>query len=106
MGALVAVLSVVLLVVVLKAWFGKGMSLEGGSISGHSAVAFSIATAVSLMTKDPVSSLLTIILALMVSNSRLLLRLHTFREVLLGALLGAGLTMIVLLLFTFLGPLS
>jgi len=105
MGTLVAVLSVVLSIVILKAWAGKRTSPEGGGISGHSAVAFSIATAVSLLTKDPISSLLTIILALMVSNSRLILRLHTFREVLLGALLGAGLTITVLLLFTFLGPL-
>jgi diacylglycerol kinase (ATP) len=100
MGTLVAILSVVISVVILKAvGRGKGTPLEGGSVSGHSAVAFAIATVVSLTTKDPVSSLLTLALALMVSNSRIVLRLHTFREVLLGALVGIFLTLAVLLIF-------
>jgi diacylglycerol kinase (ATP) len=99
MGTLVAILSVVILVVILKALAGKGTPLEGGSVSGHSAVAFAIATVVSLTTKDPVSSLLTLSLAIMVSNSRIVLRLHTFREVLLGALVGTLLTLAVLLVF-------
>ncbi len=98
-GTLVAILTVVISVVILKALAGKGTPMEGGSVSGHSAVAFSFATAVSLTTKDPVSSLLTLIMALMVSNSRIVLRFHTFREVLLGALLGTVLTLTVLLLF-------
>jgi diacylglycerol kinase (ATP) len=102
MGALVSILSVVITVVIFKACAGKGKPLEGGSVSGHSAVAFSIATVVTLMTKDPISSILTAALALMVSNSRLVLRLHTFREVLLGALVGSGITLSVLLLFNYL----
>lgn len=100
MGTLVAILSVVISVVILKALLaGKGTPLEGGSVSGHSAVAFAIATIVSLTTKDPISSLLTAALAFMVSNSRIVLRLHTFREVLLGALVGTFLTVAVLLVF-------
>jgi diacylglycerol kinase (ATP) len=102
MGTLVAILSVVITVVIFKAFAGKGKPLEGGSVSGHSAVAFSIATVVSLTTKDPISSVLTMVLAIMVSNSRLVLRLHTFREVLLGALVGTGITLLVLILFIYL----
>ena len=98
-GALVAILSVVISIVILKAAAGKGSPLEGGSVSGHSAVAFAIATIVSLTTRDPVSSLLTLTLAVMVSNSRIALRLHTFREVLLGALFGICLTVAVLCVF-------
>lgn len=99
MGTLVAILSVVLSVVILKALAGKGTPLEGGSVSGHAAVAFAIVTVVSVTTRDPVSSLLTLALAFMVSNSRIALRLHTFREVLLGALIGSILTLAVLLVF-------
>jgi diacylglycerol kinase (ATP) len=98
-GSLVAILSVVISVVILKAVAGKGTPMEGGSVSGHSAIAFAIATIVSLTTKDPVSSLLTVALAFMVSNSRIVLRLHTMREVLLGALVGTFLTVAVLLVF-------
>jgi diacylglycerol kinase (ATP) len=66
-------------------------------------VAFSIATAVSLNTGDPLISLLCIAMAVMVSHSRLLMRIHTMREVVLGSLVGAGLTIVVLLAFRYLG---
>lgn len=98
-GALVAILCVIISVVILKTVAGKGTPLEGGSVSGHSAVAFAIATIVSLTTKDPVSSLLTVTLAIMVSTSRIALRLHTFREVLMGALFGISVSVAVLLVF-------
>jgi diacylglycerol kinase (ATP) len=48
---------------------------------------------------DPLCSILTLVMAVMVSNSRLLLRLHTLREVVLGAILGSTLTLAMLLLF-------
>ncbi len=99
MGTLVAILVVVMIVVVLKALTGKGTPLEGGLPSGHAAVAFSIATSVSLNTQDPLVSLLTVALAVMVSHSRLLLRIHTVREVVLGGVVGTGITLLVLLLF-------
>lgn len=101
MGTIVSMLTVIIAVVILKTLAGKGTPLEGGVPSGHSAMAFSIATIVSLSTRDPVSSVLTLALAFMVSNSRLLMRLHTFREVVYGALLGFVLTMGVLLLFKY-----
>lgn len=99
MGALVSLLIVVILVVILKALSGKGTPLEGGLPSGHAAIAFSIATVVSLNTQDPLTSILTIALAVMVSHSRLLLHIHSMREVLLGAITGTTVTLVVLLLF-------
>lgn len=101
MGTIVSMLIVIITVVILKALAGKGTPLEGGVPSGHSAMAFSIATIVSLATMDPVSSVLTLALAVMVSNSRLLMRLHTFKEVVYGAILGIVLTLGVLLLFKY-----
>ena len=61
--------------------------------------AFAIATIVSLNTQDPIISILTISLAVMVSHSRLLLRHHTLREVMLGAATGVAITVVILLLF-------
>ncbi len=103
MGTAVALLMVIIAVVFLKALSGKGKPLEGGLPSGHAAVAFSIATIVSLNTQDPITSLLTLGLAVMVSHSRLLLRIHTPAEVLLGALTGTAITVGVMLLFRFAG---
>jgi len=99
MATVVAILSVVIMVVIFKACAAKGTPLEGGTVSGHSAVAFAIATAVTFATQDPISSLLTVILALMVCHSRVALRLHTTREVVLGAGLGTVLTLAVLVIF-------
>jgi diacylglycerol kinase (ATP) len=103
MGTIVALLMVVIAVVFLKALSGKGTPLEGGLPSGHAAVAFAIATIVSLTTQDPLTSLLTIILAVMVSHSRLLLNIHTTREVVIGAVTGTVITLAVLLLFKVMG---
>jgi diacylglycerol kinase (ATP) len=103
MGTSVALLMVVIAVVFLKALSGTGKPLEGGLPSGHAAVAFAIATIVSLNTQDPITSLLTIILAVMVCHSRLLLNIHTVREVLIGAVTGTAITLAVLLLFKTMG---
>lgn len=103
MGTVVALLMVVIAVVFLKALSGTGKPLEGGLPSGHAAVAFAIATIVSFNTHDPITSLLTIILAVMVSHSRLILNIHTMREVVIGAVTGTAITMAVLLLFKAVG---
>jgi len=92
---------VVFVVVILKSLSGRGTPLEGGLPSGHAAIGFSIATIVTLSTQDPLISLLTIALAVMVSHSRLLLNIHSTREVILGALTGVGVTLFILLLFRF-----
>lgn len=99
MGTVVSVLVVIIVVIMIKSFTGTGSPLEGGIPSGHAAVAFSIATAVSLNTRDPLTSLLSISLAVMVSHSRLLMRIHTLREVIFGSILGAAITISVLLLF-------
>jgi diacylglycerol kinase (ATP) len=99
LGTLVAILIVVITVVMVKSVTGTGTPLHGGLPSGHAAVAFSVATAVSLNTRDPLISILTIALAIMVSHSRLLMKIHTLREVVYGASLGTGITLLVLQLF-------
>ncbi len=93
----VSVLVVLFLVVLLKARFGMGSPLHGGMPSGHSAVAFSIVTAVILSGAGIVLSLLTLILAAMVSHSRLLLGIHSLKEVIAGAALGVLATVLIYL---------
>lgn len=99
MSTVISLLTVVIIVVILKAISGKGTPLEGGLPSGHAAVSFAIATIVTFSTLDPIISILAITLAVMVSHSRLLLRYHTLREVLLGALTGVLITVAILLVF-------
>ncbi len=99
LGAIVSLLLVVIVVVILKAMSGKGTPLHGGLPSGHAAVAFTIATLVSLKTQDPITSILTICLAIMVSHSRLLMRIHSLQEVILGGVTGTAITLVVVLVF-------
>jgi len=102
MAAIVSLLIVIIIVVMLKAMSGKGSFLHGGILSGHAAIAFSIATLVTLSTQEPIISLLTLSLAVMVSHSRLLMRIHSLREVILGAATGLGITLVVTLVFRWL----
>lgn len=99
MGTVIAILIVVIVVIIVKSATGTGTPLHGGIPSGHAAVAFSIATAVSLNTHDPLISLLSLLLAIMVSHSRLLMKIHTLREVVIGACIGSVITLLVLQLF-------
>lgn len=99
MGTIVSILIVLIVVIILKSVTGTGTSLHGGIPSGHAAVAFSIATAVSLNTADPLISLLSFSLAVMVSHSRLLMKIHTLREIIVGATVGSVITLLVLQLF-------
>jgi diacylglycerol kinase (ATP) len=102
-GTIVSVLVVTIVVIMVKSLTRTGSPLHGGIPSGHAAVAFSVATAVSLNTRDPLTSLLCFALAAMVSHSRLLMRIHTVREVIIGSLIGAGITIIVTLVFKSIG---
>jgi diacylglycerol kinase (ATP) len=99
MGTVVSVLIVTIVVIIVKSLTGGGTPLQGGIPSGHAAVAFSIATALSIKTCDPLISILAGSLAVMVSHSRLLMRIHTMRDIIIGSCIGTGITMIVLILF-------
>jgi len=98
--SVVSALTVIIVVVLLKARGEKGTPLHGGMPSGHAAVSFSIATSIVLSPVGPVLSLLAVVMAAMVSQSRLLMGIHTLREVLAGAALGAGATLVLHLLFS------
>lgn len=84
----VAFAGTTLAVVLGKAALGKGQPLRGGMPSGHAAVAFSLATAGAFVSRDALVALIGLALALLVTQSRLLCRVHTLREVIAGALLG------------------
>ena len=90
----------VLLVLVLKAFTGKGTFLRGGLPSGHAAAAFGLWTAVSLLSRHPLITAITFILALTIAVSRVRLGIHSFLEVTAGALLGVGVTALCFWVFT------
>ena len=97
--AMVSAVLVVLLVVLVKARVGHGSPLHGGMPSGHAGVACSIATSLAFAAPSLPVLLLGWLLALLVAQSRVLLGVHHYTEVVAGSLLGTGVTLAVHLLF-------
>ncbi|HHV45668.1 MAG TPA: phosphatase PAP2 family protein [Tissierellia bacterium] len=86
----IAIVLVILLTIFAKAMFykGKGTPFQGGTVSGHTAVSFCIATIVSFIADNMLVSTLSFIMAILVGESRIEGRIHTLFEVIMGALLG------------------
>jgi diacylglycerol kinase (ATP) len=97
--AFVSLAVVVILVVIMKAFFGRGEPLRGGMPSGHAAVSFSIWTASFYLAGSVPIIVLTFLLAVMVSWGRWSSGVHRPIEVITGALLGASITFLFFLLF-------
>lgn len=93
-----SLLLVIILVILLKAHYNRGRPLHGGMPSGHTAVAFSIAVSTFILAESTIIGLLVLLLATLVSQSRLLMNIHTPKEVFLGALLGTVVTLLAYLL--------
>ncbi|MBE9531712.1 MAG: diacylglycerol kinase, partial [Proteobacteria bacterium] len=82
--ALITLLLVLISVVASKASFGRGRPLHGGMPSGHAAVAFSLWISVSLISLNPTVVIITLIMALLISLSRLTGRIHSPFEIFMG----------------------
>jgi len=85
--------------IIAKAIFGEGTPLKGGMPSGHSALGFSIATAISLITEEPICILLSFLLAFITAQSRVDSEVHSILEVVVGAIFGIILTLFIFTLF-------
>lgn len=95
---ILAIVSITTLVA--KAIFGEGTPLKGGMPSGHSAIAFSIATTIALITGQLAVVVLSYILAFIVAQSRVDSEVHSIVEVIAGGIFG---TLITILLFRIFG---
>ncbi|MBC6696031.1 diacylglycerol kinase [Terrisporobacter mayombei] len=92
---LICVVLVLIAVVVVKALTFTGTPLKGGMPSGHAALAFALATAITMMIERPVACTLAYIMAILVAQSRIEGKIHTFWETVAGALLGILVAMLV-----------
>lgn len=83
-----AFLAVVFFVISGKAFFRHGTPFRGGAVSGHAAIAFSVWTAILLAQNNVFVTGVTFLLALLVAQSRLRAKIHSFWEVVAGAVIG------------------
>ena len=97
--AALAVIMIMLMVILIKAHFGRGFPLRGGFPSGHSASAFSLWVSLLHVTANPWLIACGFLAALLVAASRLRLKIHTFQDVVFGALLGSAVTLLLFRVF-------
>lgn len=88
--AVMSVAIVLLAVLLLKGIFYKKDTshLFGGSVSGHSALAFNLATIGAIVSDNYVIWIILYSLAILVAESRYEAKIHALKEVLLGGILG------------------
>lgn len=86
------------IVIVLKAWGRRGRVLAGGVVSGHSALAFFLATSIAFFTASYWAAALAFGLAALISQSRVEGGIHSTGEVVLGGAVGALVGVIVFML--------
>ncbi|MFZ5908113.1 MAG: diacylglycerol kinase [Nitrospirota bacterium] len=98
--ALIAFVLVVILVVITKAYLGKGLPLRGGMPSGHAALAFAAWVATTYMTEHFTASILSFVIAVLIAQSRIVTKAHTIWEVVLGSLMGASVTFLLFRIFS------
>jgi diacylglycerol kinase (ATP) len=100
---LIALVLTILLVIATKALTGRGTPLRGGLPSGHAAIAFAGWMAVTLVLDDYdhrfLISSVTLIMALLVAQTRVESGVHSSGEVAYGATLGALTTLVLFQLF-------
>ncbi|AKL95787.1 diacylglycerol kinase DgkA [Clostridium aceticum] len=90
----IVLIIVIFSTIALKAYFGRGTPLQGGMPSGHAAVAFSLATAMTFISENMFIATLSALMALLVCQSRIEGKIHSFLEVLVGGVLGIVITII------------
>lgn len=96
---LIAIVVVCFLTVIIKAFFGEGTPLKGGMPSGHSAISFAIATAISFLTESQTCIVLSFVMALITAQSRVDSKVHSIWEVIVGAIFGVLVTMLIFSIF-------
>jgi diacylglycerol kinase (ATP) len=91
----IVLLAILALVVSSKIFLHSGTPFRGGMPSGHSAVAFSIWTIISLFYPNSLVIFLVFILAFLVSRSRIRDGIHSGLEVFMGGVVGILMTLLI-----------
>lgn len=98
--SVISFIIVVILVVITKTYFGKGLPLRGGIPSGHAALAFSAWVVTTYITENFIVSMISFAIAVIIARSRVIIKAHTPWEVILGGLIGATVTFLLFRIFS------
>lgn len=100
--ALVTISLVVVITIFLKGVFyeGHGTAFKGGFVSGHTSIAFCMATIGIFITNEPLVKFILVGIALVVAESRYEADIHSIPEIIRGAILGASMAMAIFGIFS------
>ncbi len=96
----IALIIIIFTVIAIKSYFGGGTFLQGGMPSGHAAVGFSLATAITFISESMFIATLSVFMALLICQSRIEAKIHSFFEVVVGGILGILITVIFFQIFS------
>jgi diacylglycerol kinase (ATP) len=100
----IALIVVILIVIATKAYTGRGRPLRGGLPSGHAAIAFAGWIAATYVIGPGehrfIASVIMLIMALLVAQTRVEAGFHSALEVAYGGLLGALVTLVIFQAFS------
>lgn len=97
----IAIIFVFGITIVLKIFIGEGTPARGGWPSIHSAVAGSLFTSITIISKNLLAGALSFILALLVMQARVEKEIHTIFEVISGFIIGIFITIFLFQIFYF-----
>ncbi len=83
---------VLIIVIMMKAYVGKGHPLRGGLPSGHSAIAFTWWVNVVFIFKNDLLTIIVFVIALSIAVSRVVRKIHSVYEVCVGIVVGTSIT--------------
>ncbi len=84
----IGIIIILILVVAIKTYAKSGTAFQGGIVSGHAALGFGLATSIALLSGDALITTMAFIMASLVGQSRIEGKIHSFHEVVLGAITG------------------
>ncbi|RKD34728.1 diacylglycerol kinase [Thermohalobacter berrensis] len=96
----ISIILVIIFTISIKTKTGYGTPFKGGLVSGHAAIAFSVATSITFIAKSTLVATLSFIIAVLVAQSRIEGKIHSTIQVFAGAILGI---LITVLIFQFIG---
>lgn len=92
---MIALLCTVVLVVAGKALTKRGTPVQGGMPSGHAALSTVAATVIAFICRNTLVVMLSAFLVVLVGESRIETKIHSWDEVLVGGILGFLVTLFV-----------
>lgn len=100
--AVIAISLVIVVTIFLKGVFyeGHGTAFKGGFVSGHTSIAFCLATIGIMLVDDRLVRFLILLMAFVVAESRYEANIHSVPEIIRGAILGASMAMAIFGLFS------